>query len=258
MFDDVVVDEEAMGVAARTMQSVRTIVYSFHIKGKDLSPWQRSLLTSWGIKLEAVQLAPPRLIRWFTPPPGGLKLNVDGAFKRSTGVVGGRGILRNSNGDIVFAYAAAYSEVNSSIEAEALALCDGLSICCDMGIHSAAVESDSLVLVQIINGKSSCPWRLLYIMHDVSIKCRLVRISVSHVYREANQDIKAQMEMFRIRRRSCDFGRFTESSFRRQAPKSNMELFLFGRPKRGKSASPPSTAREAASSTRSKHILGHK
>ncbi|MQM08604.1 hypothetical protein Taro_041461 [Colocasia esculenta] len=169
------------------VKSVQEVSY-FFFEGKFFAP-----VLGHRINFDiAVQLAPPGLIRWFTPPQGRLKLNVDGAFKRSTGAAGGKGILRNSNGDIVFAFSAAYPEVNSSIEAEALALHDGLSICCDLGILSAVVESDSLILVQIMNGKFSCPWRLLYIMHDVSIKFQLLRISVSHGVRLEGWKILAQ------------------------------------------------------------------
>ena len=92
------------------------------------------------------------MIRWFTPPTSRLKLNVDGAFKRSSGAVGGGGILRDAKGDIVFAFSAAYPMVHSSLEAEALALQDGLSFYYDRGIPAVAIEPDSLVLVQILKG----------------------------------------------------------------------------------------------------------
>ncbi|MQM22992.1 hypothetical protein Taro_056053, partial [Colocasia esculenta] len=97
----------------------------------------------------------PRIVRWYLPPPGRLKLNVDGAYKISSGTAAGGGILGNGIGDIIFAFAASYPNVHSSLEAEALALRDGVLLCIERGVTDFLIESDSLVLVQVMKSGST-------------------------------------------------------------------------------------------------------
>ncbi|MQM02889.1 hypothetical protein Taro_035658 [Colocasia esculenta] len=85
----------------------------------------------------------PSIVRWLTPPPGRLKLNVDGAFKLTSGEAGGGGILRDHEGNMFCAFARAYHGLSSSLAAEALSFRDGISICCSKGIFEVLVETDS-------------------------------------------------------------------------------------------------------------------
>ncbi|MQL83200.1 hypothetical protein Taro_015679 [Colocasia esculenta] len=98
-----------------------------------------------------------------------LKLNVDGAYKMGSGIAAGGGILRNGNGDIIFAFAARYYDIHSSLEAEALALRDGISLCCERGVKEFHIESDSLVLVQIMKGDYACPCKIRWLAHQTSL-----------------------------------------------------------------------------------------
>ena len=177
----------ARHILCRAMLSVRAIFQAYQFKGNVLPPHKCTVLDYWGINIPASHPRPPRLIRWINPPKGRLKLNVDGAFKRSNNAAGGGGILRDTKGDIIFAFAASSYLVHSSLEAEGLALRDGLSICCEMGISTVIVESDSLVLVQIMKGSCPCPWRMTYIMHEVASQARQLGFTINHIYREANQ-----------------------------------------------------------------------
>ncbi|MQL97112.1 hypothetical protein Taro_029795 [Colocasia esculenta] len=65
----------------------------------------------------------------------------------TSGEAGGGGILRDHEGNMCWAFAQAYHYLNSSLAAEALALRDGLSICCSKGITEVLVETDSLNLL---------------------------------------------------------------------------------------------------------------
>ncbi|MQM08921.1 hypothetical protein Taro_041779 [Colocasia esculenta] len=103
-----------------------------------------------------------------------LKLNVDGAFKLDLGIVAAGGILRTGYGDIIFAFAARYYDIHSSLEAEALALKDGIPLCCERGVKEFNIESDSLVLVETMKGKYSCPWRLSLLAFLVSLSLVLL------------------------------------------------------------------------------------
>jgi Reverse transcriptase-like len=89
-----------------------------------------------GIKTPTADRILPRVVRWLTPPRGKLKLNVDGAYKRSINSAGGGGIIRDCHGDIIHAFASYYPNVHSSFEAEALALVDGLSLCVQLNLST--------------------------------------------------------------------------------------------------------------------------
>ncbi|MQL77387.1 hypothetical protein Taro_009796 [Colocasia esculenta] len=94
----------------------------------------------------------PKVAKWFTPPKGRLKLNVDGAFKMTTNEAGGGGILRDHKGNMSCAFAKPYYHLKSSLAAEAFALRDGLLMCCNKGVTEVQVETDSLNLLQIVTG----------------------------------------------------------------------------------------------------------
>lgn len=174
-------------ILRRIMFAVRPIIHALKPKGRDLSLLQRHLLASWGLSPPPAYQAPPKLIRWLAPPTGRLKLNVDGAFKHGMGITGGGGVVHSSGGYFICAFAASYQRVHSSLEAEALALRDGLLLCHSNGFSSVAVESDSLVLVKTVTVCYSRPWCLTYILHEIAALSQLLQASFSHIYREANQ-----------------------------------------------------------------------
>lgn len=79
-----------------------------------------------------------------------------------------------------------YYGPKTSLEAEALALLDGLRLCKHHNIFRVWLEVDSLLLVQMLKGASDIPWNLSYIVRE--IKIFLSPLSVfTHVYREINQ-----------------------------------------------------------------------
>ncbi|MQL84301.1 hypothetical protein Taro_016810 [Colocasia esculenta] len=117
---------------------------------KDIAPVQITFLSQWGIHVQQSSNRIPRIVRWLLPSTGRFKLNVDGAFKRSMGIAAGGGVLRNDRGDVIFCFANRYPHIRSSLETEALALRDGLSLCCSHAVNNILIESDSLVLVQVI------------------------------------------------------------------------------------------------------------
>lgn len=68
---------------------------------------------------------------------------------------GGGGILRPFEG-MVFAFCRYYGHVTNTI-AELRALIDGLKLCISMNILSISIESDSMVLIDVLHGKVNPP-----------------------------------------------------------------------------------------------------
>nr|XP_027118775.1 uncharacterized protein LOC113736018 [Coffea arabica] len=125
-----------------------------------------------------------KVIRWETKETGRYILNTDGCAKGNPGVGGGGGVLRDSTGLPLIAFSAYLGET-TSLRAEARALLIGLQTCIQKGFEDICVQSDSLVLIGIIQRRTQYPWQ---IRREVNQIWKLVEdpARFSHCYREAN------------------------------------------------------------------------
>lgn len=78
---------------------------------------------------------------WYPPPPGTLKLNIDGSFHPDTGVAGIGCILRTDEGILIEAFASA-TTAHSALEAELKALLRGLTLCQNHHLQDVIIEGD--------------------------------------------------------------------------------------------------------------------
>nr|XP_027109431.1 uncharacterized protein LOC113729321 [Coffea arabica] len=94
------------------------------------------------------------------------------------------GILRDSNGLPLIGFSAYLGET-TCIRAEARALLIGLQTCVHKGFGNLYVQSDSLVLVGILQHRIQCPWQ---IRREIRQIWQFVEDPdrFSHCYREAN------------------------------------------------------------------------
>ncbi|KAL6131184.1 hypothetical protein ACLB2K_069562 [Fragaria x ananassa] len=124
------------------------------------------------------------MIRWSPPPTDWVKINFDGSVK-SNSAAGGF-ILRTSSGQPI-AVGAFNSGVTNVPVAEALALRNSLICAKERGLTKIEVEGDSKLIIDVVNGVSHPPWRLLKLYHDIKcLSCSFESIRFSHVFREAN------------------------------------------------------------------------
>lgn len=73
------------------------------------------------------------------------------------------------------------------MEAEVKGLHQGLRICKEKGFTNIVIELDSLVLVQIIQGKVKSPWNIAYMIRSIFQLLGFFNYSVQHIFREGNQ-----------------------------------------------------------------------
>ncbi|MQM07655.1 hypothetical protein Taro_040496 [Colocasia esculenta] len=147
--------KSAKHIVNRTMLSVRAMCTSFKLHQLS-QPWLRALRQN-GYTHEHSKITAPTVVKWKHPPTGRLKLNIDGAFKSVTGEAGGGGILRDHEGTCVYAFAMNYQGAISALDAEARALRDGLTKCCNQGFLNIMVETDSQILKKIVTGQMIRP-----------------------------------------------------------------------------------------------------
>lgn len=92
-----------------------------------------------------------RWLCWNRPDVNELKLNVDGAYKNGTG--GGGGLLRDHSGDFICGFTAPYN-IDDAMEAEILAIYDGMEMCLEQGKTNILIESDAATVVKMISGNA--------------------------------------------------------------------------------------------------------
>lgn len=157
----------------------------------------------WHIAWQQIEVLKPRLdircIKWIKPIK--YKLNTDGCSKGNPGKAGGGGILRNERGHLITAYAEYFGECSNNMS-EAKAILFGIEWCLDKGFTNILVESDSMLIINMINGKAKTPWQIKHIIEDIhSLKVQGT-FSFQHCYREVNMiaDYLANMGVYTMQR----------------------------------------------------------
>ena len=54
---------------------------------------------------------------------------------------------------------------------EALALRNGIRECKILGFQNVIIEGDSKIIIDFLNNKGKCPWKIEMIISDVQILC---------------------------------------------------------------------------------------
>ncbi|XP_060210477.1 uncharacterized protein LOC132637406 [Lycium barbarum] len=98
------------------------------------------------------------IVRWIKPPMGWTKLNTDGRHSNNDSI-GAGGIIRDSNGQIIMSYAKNLAKGSSNI-GEAKAIIYGLQWCTSQSLQNIILESDSLIIINMVKGKSKIAWQL--------------------------------------------------------------------------------------------------
>ncbi|XP_027118631.2 uncharacterized protein [Coffea arabica] len=125
----------------------------------------------------------PRAIPWEKLPLGVLKFNSDASVNQ--GRAAGRGLLRDYQGKVIFAFYKEFGE-QDVLAAESLALLFGLQLCLQRGFRPSLVEVDSKALVQLVVSGAIAKWPLCNILRKVRGLLEGFSASVSHIFREAN------------------------------------------------------------------------
>ncbi|XP_015164021.1 uncharacterized protein [Solanum tuberosum] len=120
------------------------------------------------------------------PPNVLFKLNANGSALDNPGSIGAGGILRNSNGDLIFAYYVPLGHgTNNQAEVEAAVF--GLSWCVQLNYQKVVLEVDSQMLVDWLLNKSAPPWNISSQMQQLhTLTTHFSHFKCIHTLREAN------------------------------------------------------------------------
>lgn len=113
------------------------------------------------------------------------KCNIDGTSKGNSGISSIAYCVRNNNGDLIYAAAKVISNT-SSIVAEAKAMQAGVQYCTEHNLMPVIMETDSLILKNVIDGIGKIPWMIAMEIKSIHRMTEGREITFEHVYREGN------------------------------------------------------------------------
>ena len=102
-----------------------------------------------GVNARAKGLRTTIQIHWQRPPKNWVKLNTDRSSLGNPGLVGGGGLLRNTNGEWMKDFARA-TRITTNATTELWALCDGIRLCIALKISAVIIELDAKVVVDLL------------------------------------------------------------------------------------------------------------
>ncbi|XP_027157989.1 uncharacterized protein LOC113759610 [Coffea eugenioides] len=100
------------------------------------------------------------------------------------------GLLRDSDGRLIFAYYKEFRELDV-LMAESSSLLHGLQLCRDLARGPLLVEVDSKSLVGLLNAGATSRWPLCNTLCRIRALLSSLSATVSHVFREANASADA-------------------------------------------------------------------
>lgn len=95
------------------------------------------------------------------------KLNIDRCSKGNSGGAGGGGISRDDKENLVLAYTEFYGKCSNNMT-QAKTLLKRVQWCMDNGYIEVMVDSDSMIIIGMINGSIAASWQIKHIIKRIN------------------------------------------------------------------------------------------
>ncbi|KAH0651617.1 hypothetical protein KY285_031747 [Solanum tuberosum] len=153
-------------------------------------PWIKRMSHHWSEMVDILQRYQPNihylLVRWKMPREGWVTCNTDGASKGNPGLSAYGFCIRNRGGDLIYAEAQSIGEA-TNMEAEVRAVWEALKYCISQRMSNVHMDTDSLILKNMIVKNWKIPWEFAEKMEDIHEMVTQINVNVQHIFREANQ-----------------------------------------------------------------------
>lgn len=140
--------------------------------------------------IKALEEYKPKLyvlvVRWIPPVEGYQKCNTNGTSGENLGPSSFGFCIRDHHGDLCYAQVGIIGHM-TNIQAEAKAILEAVRYWERERQVSKVLETDSLVMLNIINSNWKIPWDLLEIVEKIQRHIQDQQITMQHIYREGNQ-----------------------------------------------------------------------
>nr|XP_016467082.1 PREDICTED: uncharacterized protein LOC107789726 [Nicotiana tabacum] len=144
----------------------------------------------WPDMLKMMEQFTPNLrytkVNWDFPEQGWVKVNTDGASRGNPGRSSIGFVLRNEEGDVLYACGKEIQEGTNSI-AEAKAISEALKFCVQHDYVLIDLHTDSMVLQKVITGEWKPPWVLGSLVEEIMDLMKRANVKISHTLREGNK-----------------------------------------------------------------------
>ncbi|CAN1176722.1 Putative ribonuclease H protein At1g65750 [Linum perenne] len=148
---------------------------------------RETMKSSSQILSEVVGRRRDTLVRWIPAPDEWITINTDGSVIQPLSYAAGGGVIRNSHGAKLAAFAANFGKC-SIMRAELRAAAIGLSLAWDMGFRKVNIQIDSLAAIAAIKNTSDTDGRHSLICQQIQELChRQWTVVLTHTYREGNR-----------------------------------------------------------------------
>jgi hypothetical protein len=138
--------------------------------------------------------------RWTRPPPGMVKLNVDGSFTQNG--VGIGMILRDHNGETVFTACRPLDQCVGALQAELLAIEEGVKLAMTLSNLNIVVETDCADAVGLITGKQPNISAYAFVVTAINRLFREKEVSLVKIHRGCNSISHDLAKLGRTKRRT--------------------------------------------------------
>ncbi|XP_010265050.1 PREDICTED: uncharacterized protein LOC104602891 [Nelumbo nucifera] len=104
-----------------------------------------------GLRIQPIKGMNIKVVHLLVVPEVYMKLNVDGASRGNPSPCGGGGIIRDGRNSFIYSFSNTYG-TETNLVAKAMALLDSLHLVVALDLNKIMVESDSKILIDILNG----------------------------------------------------------------------------------------------------------
>lgn len=125
-------------------------------------------------------------VLWELPSQGWIKVNTDGAARGNPGRSSIRYVLRNEEGDVVYACGKEIPKGSNTV-VEAKGVYEALKFCLDNDYVLIDLHTDSMLLKNVITGEWKPPWAIGVIVEEIRDLMSRGNVTVSHTFREGNR-----------------------------------------------------------------------
>jgi ribonuclease HI len=140
------------------------------VKGKSVA------IEAPSVRSYIIRKEKPPDVPWKPPPPGWVKLTVDGSFNPEDGAAGAGMILRDVNGHIIFSACRNLLMCEGPLEAEARACLEGLELALQHSHLPIIIDTDCVQLISMVQGTSPDRSPLMHLFMELKSLASLERI----------------------------------------------------------------------------------
>ena len=129
----------------------------------------------------------PEAVRWRPPKQGWYKVNTDGATFKDIKCCGVGVVIRNEKGELMGALSKKFGLPLGGLEAEVLAVEEGVALAWDLGLKDIIIKSDALLVTNSLENQNVMPSSIRKVEEGILEELRMFNAwDVNHTRRSGN------------------------------------------------------------------------